>query len=152
MNALTLVRMRREAEREGYVRSEKQLRVLSNGLVYGQPARFDAYGKKGIRPGPWCFPPIAATVAAGCRCLLAMLAHCGEIDWAIAHRDTDGALIAAPRLSEVLEALRAGRLASDRRKDFGVGPGDRPGRHNRSRVPTRDRGSAWSGTARMAMV
>jgi len=97
--------MRRDAEREGDARQDGQLRVLGNALVYGQPARFDTYGKEGIRPGPWCFPPIAATVAAGCRCLLAMLDHCGGEDWVIPHRDTDGALIAAPRRCDVLETL-----------------------------------------------
>jgi len=69
---LTLVRLRREAKAARDRRMAVLIRVVLNAMVYGNPARFDPDGTGGERPGPWCFPPLAATVAAGSRCLMAM--------------------------------------------------------------------------------
>jgi hypothetical protein len=93
---VTLVTLRRDAQAAGDERLTMLLRVLINAMVYGNPARFDPDGHGGERPGPWCFPPIAATVAAGSRCLLAMLeAEVTVRGGVLAARDTDGALLVA---------------------------------------------------------
>ncbi|MHB8671601.1 MAG: hypothetical protein ACYDAD_13765 [Acidimicrobiales bacterium] len=89
----TLARLRRRAKAPGDLRIADLLRVLMNALVYGNLARFDP-DDDGERPGPWCWPPLAASVAAGCRCLLAMAeAGVRARGSVIAYRDTDGAII-----------------------------------------------------------
>jgi hypothetical protein len=93
---VTLVTLRRRAQAVGDERLATLLHVLINAMVYGNAARFDPDGHGGERPGPWCFPPLAATVAAGSRCLLAMLeAEVSIRDGVLAARDTDGALLVA---------------------------------------------------------
>ena len=90
-----LVRLRRWAKTVGDHRLAALLRVLLNAIVYGNAARFDPDGD-GERPGPWCFPPLAATVAAGARCLLAMAeTEVHALGGVIAARDTDGVLFPA---------------------------------------------------------
>jgi hypothetical protein len=91
-----LVALRRQARAAEDERLVTLLRVVINAMVYGNPARFDPDGRGGERPGPWCFPPMAATVAAGSRCLLAMLeAEVTVRGGVLAARDTDGALLVA---------------------------------------------------------
>jgi hypothetical protein len=91
---VTLVALRRQAQAAGDERLATLLRVLINAMVYGNAARFDGHGAE--RPGPWCFPPLAAAVAAGSRCLLAVLeAEVNIRDSVLAARDTDGALLIA---------------------------------------------------------
>jgi hypothetical protein len=79
------------------------LRVVVNALVFGNFARFDdrwrREGRRWVRtevPGPWCFLPIASSVAAGARLLLAaldqMVTGLGSI---VAYRDTDSSLLLA---------------------------------------------------------
>jgi hypothetical protein len=93
---VTLVALRRQARAAGDERLVTLLRVVINAMVYGNPARFDPDGHGGERPGPWCFPPMAATVAAGSRCLLAVLEAEVRIRGSVlAARDTDGALLVA---------------------------------------------------------
>jgi hypothetical protein len=59
-------------------------------MVWGNPARFDPAKSGGERPGPFCWPPLASTVAAGCRCLMALAqAEVGPA-W---YLDTDGAIL-----------------------------------------------------------
>jgi hypothetical protein len=95
---VTLVALRRQAQAVGDERLATLLRVLVNAMVYGNPARFDPDGHAGERPGPWCLPPLAATAAAGSRCLLAMLeAEVRLRGSVLAARDTDGALVVASR-------------------------------------------------------
>ncbi|MGA8725436.1 MAG: hypothetical protein WB565_10365 [Acidimicrobiales bacterium] len=96
--AVTLVRLRRQASAAGELRRAALLRVLGSAMVYGNAARFDPDGD-GERPGPWCFPPQAATVASGARCLLAMVERqVRERESVVAARDTDGLLlVASPR-------------------------------------------------------
>jgi hypothetical protein len=77
------------------------LRVVVNALVFGNACRFDDRwrhdGRRWVRteiPGPWCFLPIASSVAAGARLLLAaldrMVTGRGSI---VAYRDTDSSLL-----------------------------------------------------------
>ena len=93
---IALVRLRRWAKDNGHLRLAAQLRVLVNAMVYGNFARFDAVGDGREKPGPWCFPPMAALMAAGGRCLLVMVeTEVRARGGVIAQRDTDGALIVA---------------------------------------------------------
>ena len=78
---VTLVRLRRWAKDNDNLQLATQLRVLVNAMVYGNFARFDAAGEDGEKPGPWCFPPLAAVMAAGARCLLAMVETQIETPW-----------------------------------------------------------------------
>jgi hypothetical protein len=102
--ALTLVRHRRKIKGRDY-RLAADLRVMVNSLVYGNPSRFDdvwRYDRRTRRtnlverPGPWNFFPIASSVAAGARLLLAVLdRQVSDIGGIIAYRDTDSAVIPA---------------------------------------------------------
>lgn len=95
---VTMVRERRridadveisEAERE---RLTKFLKITANATAYGILARFDRRERKGMvtvfgpddeprkesvsateKPGPYCFPPVAATLTAAARLMLALL-------------------------------------------------------------------------------
>src|ERR1700678_2787627 len=101
--AVSLVRLRRRAVSEGNVRLASLLRVLANAIVYGNPARFDP-DRGGERPGPWCFPPLAATVSAAARCVLALIeANVRNRGGLIAARDTDGLLLVASRRGDPIE-------------------------------------------------
>jgi len=85
--AVTLGQRRRAAKAVGDMRRADALRAVMNALVWGNPARFDPGGEAGEGPGPWCWPPLAATVAAGARCLMALAeAEVGPL----AYVDTDG--------------------------------------------------------------
>lgn len=104
--AVDLVRLRAEAKGRGdleNVRRAEMLRVLGNALVYGLLAQFNPAHGGGEQPGPWCWPPLAATVTAGARCLLALLdADVRDAGGAVVCRDTDGAVVtASPDGSEV---------------------------------------------------
>jgi hypothetical protein len=98
-----LVRRRRQARRDGDRRLARVVRVISNSLVYGEWARTDpSWRSNGHHvqrievPGPWCWPPIAATIPAGCRLILALLDRAlAPYGGLIAYRDTDGAAIPA---------------------------------------------------------
>jgi len=93
---IELVHLRAQAKAKGDLRLAAQLRIMCNGMVYGNFARFDSIGTGSERPGPWCFPPMAAVMAAGSRCLLAMVeARVRNIGGVVAQRDTDGVLIVA---------------------------------------------------------
>jgi hypothetical protein len=70
------------------------LRVLENGII-GQFNRDDTRDGRTV-PGPWCWPPIYATVTAGARCLLALLEVKVRMRGGmILYRDTDGGIVAA---------------------------------------------------------
>jgi hypothetical protein len=78
--ALALVQFRRTAKARGDVNLAAGLRVVVNALVYGNFCRFDDHwvkrGRSWVRserPGPWNCLPIAASVTAGSRLLLALL-------------------------------------------------------------------------------
>ena len=93
---IALVRRRRWAKDHDDLRLAAQLRVLVNAMVYGNFARFDSVGNGGEKPGPWCFPPLAAVMAAGARCLLVMVETPVQArGGVIAQRDTDGLMIVA---------------------------------------------------------
>jgi hypothetical protein len=69
------------------------LKTVINSLTWGIMAEFHTT-KSTEWPGPWCFPPIAATVVAGPRLLLALLAHFAanyELD--VIYRDTDSSFV-----------------------------------------------------------
>ncbi len=90
---VTMVQRRRLAKAEGDARLAAAIRVITNAMVYGNFARFDPDPVHGERPGPWCFPPIAASVAAGCRALLALFdAGVCARGGIVPYRDTDGAI------------------------------------------------------------
>jgi hypothetical protein len=92
--AVSLVRLRRQAKAEGDERLAQAIHAIVNSLVYGNFARFDPTDDGAGRPGPWCFPPIAATVAAGCRCFLALADDAVRRGGDLApYRDTDGIVL-----------------------------------------------------------
>ena len=100
---LGLVRRRRDAKVAGDTRLAKVLHASVNTLVSGDLSRFDErlvkrgrVSKLGEVPGPRTFLPIACTVQAGARLLLAvvdrMVVDRGGI---VAYRDTDSSFIPA---------------------------------------------------------
>jgi hypothetical protein len=94
--AVALVRRRQAAKAIKDVRESTQLRVVVNGLIYGQPARLDQRPNGAERPGPWTWPPLAATVAAGTRLLIGLAElMLNEAGMTVAARDTDGLLLMA---------------------------------------------------------
>jgi hypothetical protein len=94
--AVALVLRRRKAQRDGDRRLAAAIRVIVNSLVYGNAARFDPTAEGVERPGPFCFPPLASSVAAGCRLLLALFEHELErLGSGALYRDTDGAMFPA---------------------------------------------------------
>src|SRR5439155_7603054 len=97
--AVDLVGMRANAKRSGGVEGTRRaamLRVLTNGLTSGNFARFDPRGASGEKPGPWCWPPLEATITAAGRCVLSLLeADVRDAGGAVVYRDTDGAIVAA---------------------------------------------------------
>jgi hypothetical protein len=96
--AVALVLRRRQAKDNGETRLVAAIRAIVNSLVYGNFARFDPTHDGGERPGPLCFPPLASTVASGCRCLLALVDHeLGRIGGIAPYKDTDGLIVAAYR-------------------------------------------------------
>jgi hypothetical protein len=102
--AVSLVRLRRQAISGRDTRQASLLRVLANAMVYGNPARFDPDRSGGEKPGPWCFPPLAATVSAAARCVLALVdAQVKSMGGLIAARDTDGVLLVASRRGGSIE-------------------------------------------------
>jgi hypothetical protein len=98
---VALVLTRQLAKRAGDSRLAAALRVVVNSLVYGIFCRFDPTGDGDERPGPFCFPPLAATIASGCRCLLALAERAIEdLGGVIAYKDTDGFIVTASRASQ----------------------------------------------------
>lgn len=100
-----LIGRRQAAKADGSQREAAALRLLGNAMSFGQPARFDPPGT-GERPGPWCWPPAAASVTAGTRLLLAMLgteveAQGGRLPYA----DTDGAVVVGLDDGQLAEVL-----------------------------------------------
>ena len=98
--AVALVRHRHKVKEKDPVLGA-ELRVIVNALIFGIFSRFDesrwGTGKTaqvGEKPGPWCFLPIASSVTAGARLLLAVVnrfvADRGGI---VAYRDTDSSVI-----------------------------------------------------------
>jgi hypothetical protein len=103
---LRLVRERRRATRKGEAARARGLRVVVNSLCYGNLGRFDDLrrnvGRRWVvaeRPGPWNFFPIASTITAGARLLLAALERLVvDRGGVVAYRDTDSSLVpASPR-------------------------------------------------------
>jgi hypothetical protein len=89
---------RRQAKEEKDKRLVAAIRSIVNSLVYGNFARFDPTHDGGERPGPLCFPPLASTVASGCRCLLALVDNeLGRLGGIAPYKDTDGLIVAAYR-------------------------------------------------------
>ena len=94
--AVALVRHRHKVKEQDPVLGA-ELRVIVNALVFGIFGRFDEIRQGsdiGERPGPWSFLPIASSVTAGARLLLAvvnrLVADGGGI---VAYRDTDSSVI-----------------------------------------------------------
>ncbi len=100
---LGLVRRRRSAKAVDDDVLSATLHTMTNGLVSGNPSRLDDVWTKAGRKwrrseryGPWAFLPLASTVTAGSRLLLAvfdrMVRDAGGI---VAYRDTDSSLVPA---------------------------------------------------------
>ena len=69
------------------------LKTVVNSLSWGIQAEFHTQGKTEW-PAPWCFPPIAATVAAGPRLLLALLDKMvRDAGGSVVYRDTDSSFV-----------------------------------------------------------
>jgi len=101
--AIAIVQRRRKAKEARDVRLSALLRVVVNSLVFGNLCRFDESLRreggrwvKGERPGPWSCLPIASSVTAGARLLLAvfdrMVSDRGGV---VAYRDTDSSIVPA---------------------------------------------------------
>lgn len=100
-------------------RVELFLKITANAASYGSLARFDrhdrpaknpvkvnAHGPGGVaveasitgpeEPGPYCFPPVAASITAGARLMLALMeTHITRAGGSYAFMDTDSAAIVA---------------------------------------------------------
>lgn len=77
------------------------LKTVVNSLCWGIMAEFHTT-KTTEWPGPWCFPPIAATVAAGPRLLLALLDHfVKQAEGEVIYRDTDSSYCTGDDLDEI---------------------------------------------------
>jgi hypothetical protein len=96
--------LRSEAKARGDKRLVALLRAVVNATAYGQAAHFSTYSERKPhraavlreRPGPWCFPPLAACVVAGTALLVAMFAAEAEDRGSrLAYIDTDGAVVPA---------------------------------------------------------
>lgn len=100
---LAIVAHRRQAKDRGDYRLAAELRVVVNALVYGGFCRFDDVsvreGRRVVlseRPGPWSCVPIAASVAAGARLLLALAERLvSDLGGSVVYRDTDSVLVLA---------------------------------------------------------
>jgi hypothetical protein len=108
---LCLVRDRRLAKDRGEANRAVVLRALVNSLCFGNLCRFDEVRQRaerkwvlGERPGPWTFVPIAGSVTAGARLLLATLDRLAtDRGSLIAYRDTDSSLVPASPEGGVLQ-------------------------------------------------
>ena len=73
-------------------------RATAEVEVYGALGTFSTTTTKPERPGAYFFPPIAALITAGARCMLAMLERCvTDAGGAYAMEDTDSMAIVATR-------------------------------------------------------
>jgi hypothetical protein len=92
-----------------------QLKWLIECLVWGIECEFRQLSKTVERPAPWCFPPIAATVAAGPRLLLALLDRMvRDAGGAVVYRDTDSSFMTGCYfLEELAQNLTAQFAALD---------------------------------------
>lgn len=77
------------------------LHAVTNSLVWGNFCRYDDFWDKepklhqAERPGPWAFPPIASTVTAGARLLLAVMDRLvTDAGGQVIYRDTDSSFVA----------------------------------------------------------
>lgn len=116
--ALALVAHRRKAKERGDALLAAELRTVVNSLVYGILSRFDEVRRRqrrqwelGERPGPWNCLPLASSVTAGSRLLLAtfdrLVTDRGSF---VAYRDTDSSLV--PASPDGDEFLPGGRVLS----------------------------------------
>lgn len=101
--AVALVRRRRAAKRERDAALSACLHQVVNAAVSGTPSRLDdvvrkvgARWERVERNGPWTFAPLAATVTAGARLLLAVLDRLvRDAGSLVAYRDTDSSIVPA---------------------------------------------------------
>lgn len=101
--AVDLVWRRRRAKDAGDQELAAELRLVVNALTYGNLCRFDpkqlkADGRWALTetPGPWNCLPIAASVTAGARLLLAVLDRLvDDLGGLVLYRDTDSSLLLA---------------------------------------------------------
>jgi hypothetical protein len=101
--AVDLVRHRRRVAAAGDPALAAELRLIVNALTFGNFCRFDELHLKvdggwslAEKPGPWNFLPIAASVTAGSRLLLALLDRMvTDLGGLVLYRDTDSSIILA---------------------------------------------------------
>ena len=99
----SFVSLRQSQKAAGKTREAKHLSTVANALVFGNFARFDDVQVRregkwqlGEKPGPYNFMPLAVSVAAGARLLLALLDHeVSKRGGVVAYRDTDSSTIPA---------------------------------------------------------
>ena len=76
-----------------------ELRVIVNAMTFGIFSRFDEIRQGsdiGERPGPWSYLPIASSVTAGARLLLAVVNRLvRDRGGIVAYRDTDSSIVPA---------------------------------------------------------
>ena len=100
---LGLVARRRQAKAAGDKVLAAELHAVVNSLVSGNPSRLDDVRvKRGNRwrteerAGPWTFAPIAVSVTAGARLLLAAVDRMArDLGGGVAYRDTDSSILPA---------------------------------------------------------
>jgi len=101
--AVNLVRHRRRVAAAGDHALAAELRLIVNALTFGNFCRFDEIHQKvdgrwlrTEKPGPWNSLPIAASVTAGSRLLLALLDRMvADLGGLVLYRDTDSSIILA---------------------------------------------------------
>lgn len=101
--AVNLVRHRRRVAARGDHGLAAELRLIVNALTFGNFCRFDELQLKvdgrwtlAEKPGPWTCLPIAASVTAGSRLLLALLDRMvTDLGGLVLYRDTDSSIILA---------------------------------------------------------
>jgi hypothetical protein len=98
------VRERMTAKRRRELLRAAGLRGRNNSLCFGNAGRVDdkwryvgrRWVREEVRPGPWAFFPVAASVAAGARLLLAIVERrVADRGGVVAYMDTDSTLIPA---------------------------------------------------------
>jgi hypothetical protein len=96
--ALDLVRHRTALKQRAEASDQRRaaaLRGMTNAM-FGNLARFDPTDG-GEKPGPWCWPPLAATVTSAARCVLALMeADLNDRGLDVVCRDTDGLVVRFP--------------------------------------------------------
>jgi hypothetical protein len=118
--ALSIVRARQAAKLSGDVTLAAELHAVVNSLVFGVFWRFDQIRMKegsgwvdGERPGPWNCLPIAATISAGARLLLATFDRLvTDSGGRVVYRDTDSSIAPASPNATTITLCNGSKIAT----------------------------------------